>query len=81
MYEPNFTRQEGIVLGLLSRGYTNADIMERLYITKNTLKTHMRNIFWKIGVNDRTQAAIWGVKHNYGQTRELVPFKKFEWQE
>jgi DNA-binding NarL/FixJ family response regulator len=59
---------------LLSRGFQNAQIQESLCISRNTLKTHMRNIFGKLNVGDRTQAALWGVKHNYGQTAELSPY-------
>ena len=65
------TPREQDVMGLLSRGLNNNSIMAELYITRNTLSTHMRNIFGKLNVTDRTQAAIWGVKNNYGQTREL----------
>jgi DNA-binding NarL/FixJ family response regulator len=49
-------------------GRSNQTILERLHITKNTLKTHTRNIYSKLGVKDRTQAAIWGVQHGYGAT-------------
>lgn len=68
------TRQEKVILGLLSRGFKNAQIQACLYISKNTLKTHMTNIYGKLQVSDRTQAAIWGVKNNFGQTTELTPF-------
>ena len=67
----NLTNRERDVMGLLSRGYNNNMIMGKLFITRNTLSTHMRNIFGKLDVDDRTQAAIWGVKNNYGQTGEL----------
>jgi len=67
----DLTDREREVMGLLSKGYKNRMICEKLFITKNTLQTHMRHIFWKLDVTDRTQAAIWGVKNNFGQTREL----------
>jgi NarL family two-component system response regulator LiaR len=47
-------------------GYDNKSILEHLFVSNNTLKTHMRNIYSKIGVNDRTQAAIWALKNGFG---------------
>jgi len=60
-----FTRQEVVVLSLLSQGKQNKDIQEELFITRNTLMTHCKNIYSKLGVKDRTQAAIWGVYNGY----------------
>lgn len=60
-----FTPQEKLVLSLISMGNDNQVIMEKLHISKNTLKTHMRNIFSKINVKDRTQAAIWAIQNGY----------------
>jgi len=64
--EFNLTEKEGLVLSLISMGYDNKSILEHLFISNNTLKTHMRNIYSKIGVNDRTQAAIWALKNGFG---------------
>jgi DNA-binding NarL/FixJ family response regulator len=66
--EEAFTDQERLILSLIAVGKTNQSILESLHISKNTLKTHTRNIYSKIGVKDRTQAAIWGVQHGYGVT-------------
>ena len=44
------------VLGLIAEGLTNQEISGRLYVSLNTVKTHTRNIYSKIGVNNRTQA-------------------------
>jgi DNA-binding NarL/FixJ family response regulator len=66
--EEKFTDQEQLILSLIAMGKDNQSILEKLHITKNTLKTHTKNIYSKIGVKDRTQAAIWGVHHGYGAT-------------
>jgi DNA-binding NarL/FixJ family response regulator len=57
------TDQEIQVLKRLSNGDNNKTISERLFISQNTLKTHMRSIFTKIGVSNRTQAALWAIRH------------------
>jgi DNA-binding NarL/FixJ family response regulator len=60
------TEQESLILSLIAMGLDNQSIMEKLHISKNTLKTHNRNLFSKLGVSDRTQAAIWGIQNGYG---------------
>jgi DNA-binding NarL/FixJ family response regulator len=52
------TKRELEVLQLIVDGHNNKAIARKLYITVNTVKTHIRNIFRKLCVNDRTQAAI-----------------------
>ena len=44
------------VLGLIAEGLTNQEISGRLFVSLNTVKAHTRNIYSKIGVNNRTQA-------------------------
>jgi DNA-binding NarL/FixJ family response regulator len=57
------TEREIEILGLISTGATNADIAEKLIISQHTVKTHIYNIFQKIGVPNRLQAALWAGKH------------------
>ena len=57
------TRQELRVLKLIALGLNNDAIAETLVVSRNTIKTHMRHIFEKLGVSDRTQAAIWAVRN------------------
>jgi DNA-binding NarL/FixJ family response regulator len=68
----DLTDQESLVISFVAMGLDNQSIMDKLYISRNTLKTHMRNIFSKLGVTDRTQAAIWALQHGYhvGMTAE-----------
>ncbi|MBN2668866.1 MAG: tetratricopeptide repeat protein [Bacteroidales bacterium] len=51
------TEREEEVLLLISRGYKNAEIAEKMFVSLNTIKTHTKNIFIKLDVNNRTQAA------------------------
>jgi two-component system NarL family response regulator len=46
------------VLSLIAQGMDNAAIASALSVSRNTVKTHVREIFLKLGVSDRTQAAI-----------------------
>jgi len=51
------TRREYAVLDLLAAGLTNAQIAERLSVQESTIKFHLQNIFQKLGVTNRTEAA------------------------
>lgn len=52
------TRREQAVLELISRGLSNKAIAEALFISPNTLKVHIRNLYGKMGVENRTQALL-----------------------
>jgi LuxR family transcriptional regulator, positive regulator of biofilm formation len=56
---PKINPQELRVLRLLGSGDSNLRIAKKLQITDHTVKVHLRNIFQKLGVHNRTQAAIW----------------------
>ncbi len=53
------TDRERQVLGLLADGMANKQIARRLGISEKTVKGHLTNLFQRIGVSDRTQAALW----------------------
>jgi len=54
--------RESEVLGLVAGGYTNDQIARRLFIRVSTVKKHVRNVICKLGVSDRTQAAVRAVE-------------------
>ena len=58
------TNRELDVLRLIGQGYSNQAIAEELVITLKTVKTHVSNIFTKLEVEDRTQAAIYAGHHH-----------------
>lgn len=58
------TKREIQVLKLVAEGMFNRDIAERLEISEITVKNHIANIFKKIQVSDRTQAAVFAIKNN-----------------
>jgi DNA-binding NarL/FixJ family response regulator len=57
------TARELDVLKLVARGLSNKQIAWRLTISEKTVKAHMTSIFGRIGVGDRTQAALWAQRH------------------
>ena len=60
--EVPLTRRESEVLKLLASGATNKEIARGLNISYETVKEHVQHILRKIGVSDRTQAAVWAVR-------------------
>jgi LuxR family transcriptional regulator, positive regulator of biofilm formation len=57
------TRRETEILALLSAGSSNDDIADKLFISSNTVKTHLYRVFRKIKVPNRFQAALWAAKN------------------
>ena len=57
------TPREQDVLAELTKGKSNREIASSLFVTEKTVKTHISNIFTKLSVQDRTQAALYAVKH------------------
>ncbi|WP_198525311.1 response regulator transcription factor [Kamptonema formosum] len=54
----HLSQRELEVLKLMVEGYSNPEIAARLYLSANTVKTHVRNIMNKLSVDDRVQAAV-----------------------
>jgi len=66
------TPREREVLGLVVRGLSNKLIARELDISERTVKAHLGSVFQRIGVTDRTQAALWAAEH-LGQRSSLTP--------
>lgn len=60
----DLTSREMEVLLLITKGYSNQEIADELFITLKTVKTHVSNILSKLEVVDRTQATIYAFQHN-----------------
>jgi DNA-binding NarL/FixJ family response regulator len=62
----DLTKRELEVLGLVRQGLANKQIARRLGITERTVKAHLTSTFQRIGVVDRTQAALWAERNRVG---------------
>ncbi|MBM4831646.1 response regulator [Actinospica acidiphila] len=59
----SLTEREREVLGLIADGRANREIARALVLSEKTVKTHVSNILMKLDLADRTQAALWAVRH------------------
>ena len=64
--EYNLTQREHDILALLSEGRSNRSIAQNLYLSEKTVKAHLAAIFRKLGVTNRTQAAMMAVQLGVG---------------
>jgi DNA-binding NarL/FixJ family response regulator len=56
------TREREIII-LIAQGYKNKEIAEKMFITEQTVKNHLHNVFDKLGVSDRLELALYAI-HN-----------------
>jgi DNA-binding NarL/FixJ family response regulator len=63
---PQLTDRESEILALVAQGLPNKLIARRLAISERTVKGHLTRVFERIGVTDRTQAALWARDHRLG---------------
>ncbi|MCA2178389.1 response regulator transcription factor [Nonomuraea glycinis] len=59
----SLTDREREVLALIAAGCSNREIARNLTVAEKTVKTHVSNVLMKLGVQDRTQAALYAVRH------------------
>jgi DNA-binding NarL/FixJ family response regulator len=64
---PGLTRREAEILELVSKGYSNAQLARMLRVTEQTVKFHLSNIYRKLGVANRTEAAHFALLHENSQ--------------
>jgi two-component system, NarL family, response regulator LiaR len=64
------TERERDVLRLLARGLSNPDIAERLFLSEGTVRNYVSSIFDKLGVSDRTQAAVLALRYGLADLGE-----------
>jgi DNA-binding NarL/FixJ family response regulator len=66
-YPDGLSEREVEVLRLVAAGKTNADVVDELVISINTVARHMTNIFNKTGAANRAEAAVFAVEHDLTQ--------------
>ena len=59
------TDREAEILALITQGKNNAEVAALTFLSPNTIKSYIRDLYRKIGVGSRTQAVLWGVKNGF----------------
>ncbi len=67
------TAREAEILALICQGLSNEEIGRRAFLGINTIKTHIRHLYRKIGAASRSQAVIWGMQRGFGLASQGTP--------
>lgn len=62
--------REREIVGLVSQGYKNKEMAEKMFISEQTVKNHLHNIFDKLGVSDRLELALYAIHSGIHETRD-----------
>ena len=66
------TDRESEILALITQGMSNAEVAGLTFLSPNTVKSYIRTIYRKIGVESRTQAVLWGVRHGFTPDHDRI---------
>src|SRR5207342_1539052 len=69
-FTTGLTDREVAILELIAAGLSNDQIAAKLYVSINTVKTHVRAAYKRIGAQSRSQAVIWAMRHGLGPQTE-----------
>ena len=61
---PRLSNREREIVALVAQGFKNKEIAERMFISEQTVKNHLHNIFDKLGVSDRLELALYAIHRN-----------------
>lgn len=72
--EHGLTPRESEMVALITQGLSNKEIAARAYLSINSVKTHVRTAYAKIGARNRAQAVTWGMQHGFqpDRSREVL---------
>jgi DNA-binding NarL/FixJ family response regulator len=59
--EPNLSKRELEIVGYVAQGFRNKEIAGRMFISEQTVKNHLHNVFEKVGVSDRLELALYAI--------------------
>ncbi|MGD1069771.1 MAG: response regulator transcription factor [Bryobacteraceae bacterium] len=62
------SQREREIVVLVAQGFKNKEMAERMFISEQTVKNHLHNIFDKLGVSDRLELALYAIHHNLHET-------------
>jgi len=57
------SQREREIVRFVKQGYKNKEIAEKMFISEQTVKNHLHNIFDKVGVSDRLELALWAISN------------------
>ncbi len=66
------SEREAEILALITQGLGNADVAARTFLSPNTIKSYVRNLYRKIDVGSRTQAVLWGIEHGFAPDHHRI---------
>jgi DNA-binding NarL/FixJ family response regulator len=66
--KPLVSQREKEIVQLVAQGFHNKEIGENLFISEQTVKNHLSNIFDKLGVSDRLELALYAIHHRLIKT-------------
>lgn len=66
------TNREAEVIALITQGLSNQEIVERTFLSINSVKSYIRSGYRKMGVSSRSQAVLWGVEHGFRPDRRRI---------
>lgn len=61
----HLTERESEIVALITQGHSNAEIADIVYLSVNSIKSHIRSAYRKMGVSNRVEAVLWGVEHGF----------------
>ncbi len=61
---PPLSAREREIVALVAQGFKNKEMAEKMFISEQTVKNHLHNIFDKLGVSDRLELALYAIHHN-----------------
>lgn len=71
------SEREAEIIALITQGKSNDEIARSTFLSINTIKSYVRNVYRKIGVGNRTQAALWGVAHGFSPDHSsIAPWRR-----
>jgi DNA-binding NarL/FixJ family response regulator len=62
---PSLNKSQVAILRLISRGYSNREIAAEVHLSENTVKSHLQEVFRKLGVRNRVEAALLATKQRW----------------
>ncbi len=62
--KPGLSNREREVVALVAQGFKNKEVAEHMFISEQTVKNHLHNIFDKLGVSDRLELALYAIHRN-----------------